>query len=339
MNAIFGILEPEVAAQPENDLSTAEPEALAEALDDPARRETAEDEIKYRLSKTPLANRFAYRFLLMWNRGRVRSLSPDEAADLARALDGLRCCCFKAIGVLLRAPGYRGDNRGFDPDTTRRFIEDRILEILSPYGNWQESELLVLALGRHFKNLPAGIRCDLIDAIRKEYTRKAKVLTFLSLNTPEDSPTSDCATDLDGAVELLSLRKDEFIDLLGELGYETLCVSAEFGQTDDDETGETRQARKGGLTRAISKKCGISLRQASERKRHLHEMMAEAGKAGHPLVSELCELLYVPTEERVDPRRLQVQDQEQEGSDDLEDSGPYVTATADAEDDRPEDEQ
>jgi hypothetical protein len=173
----------------ETDLSAVEPEILVAALDDPAKREIAASEIKNRLERTPKANRFAYRFLLGWSRERVRALTSEEAADLADAIDGLRRCCFRAISDLW-APGDRADR--YNPnariwvkgsrDNTADFIQDRVVEILQMYRYVSERELLILALRGAFKNLPRQIRFDLIDVIRKQYTRKGRTLTFLSFD-------------------------------------------------------------------------------------------------------------------------------------------------------------
>jgi hypothetical protein len=285
-------------------------EQLIAALDNSSKLERARAEIDRRLSQTPKANRFAYRFALMWSRERTRLLSPHEAVDLKDALDGLRRCCFKAIGTQLWAPCYRGDDKS---ETTLRFVEDRIIALLEPCAQFPESELLILALREKFKNIPAAIRCDLLDRIRKEYTKKAKVLTFLTITKDQAAPR---IPNSESVVDHLTLNHDELSQLLTPDGYQTLLIATHFGQS--DEGNDSKQERRGGLTKAISEKQGVKLRRATDLKKQLHTTMRQALKDGNPVVSGLFKSLRVSPETAISSSTPPAQDMYSQVDDDSE---------------------
>jgi hypothetical protein len=302
--AAVALAQAEMPETAETDLSGAEPEILVAALDDPAKRETAASEIKNRLERTPKANRFAYGLLAGWSKERARLLTPEEAADLADAYDGLWRCCLKAVPDLC-APGDWSDRcipntetwvRG-DRVNTIDFIQERIWELLEPHHHLSEQELLMLALRGSFKNLPREIRFDLIDLIRKQYTEKARTLTFLSFDKDphllkeasetlkHPNPYPQTTQDTIDPMELLYIRKDELISELGEQSYETLLAAADFAQSNDYP--DSKQARKSGLTAAVANRLGVGLRRATELKRRLREQMTEARRTGKPTTTVL----------------------------------------------------
>jgi len=291
----------------QTDLSAVEPEILVAALDDPAKRETAASEAKNRLERTPKANRFAYGLLVGWSKERARLLKPEEAADLADAYDGLWRCCLKAVSDLC-APGDRSDRyipntatwvRG-DRANTIDFIRDRIWELLQPYRHLSEQELLMLALRGSFKNLPREIRFDLIDLIRKQYTRKGLTLTFLSFDaTPalleSESVGSSAHPNFEPrGPELLYQRSDQILETLGEEAYQTLWAMVDFAQSDD--CPDTRQARKSAVTAAVASRLGVGLRRASALKKNLQKKMNAAQRAGNPTIRGLYQLLESPSQ-------------------------------------------
>ncbi len=180
-------------------------------------------------------------------------LTPKDDADLVDAVDSLRRVCFRAIGSLY-APGDQ-PLVVYDPEignwvTTdgriRQFsLEDRILELLERYGYAPKRELLILALKGEFKNLPREIHLDLIDLVRKQYTRKAQALNFLSFDAKPALLNAGVAAFSEAAlpemekpnakraIELLVLRKDELVESLGPANYQILLVAADFAQRDD----------------------------------------------------------------------------------------------------------
>ena len=304
------------------DISALGPDALVAALDVPARAKQATAEITKRLEATPKANRFAYRVLRGRSREEAGLLTPKDEADLADAVDGLRRVCFKAIGSLYAT----GDQppRVYVPEidnwvTTDRentaiFIEDRILELLQPYRCLSERELLVLALKAEFKNLPREIYCDLVDLVRKQYTRKAQVLNFLSFDVNPsllNAGVPASSRNAEHAIVLLTLRQEELVDSLGARNYQTLLAVADFAQ--DDDFPDSKQSRKSGVTAAIARLLGVGLRQARHLKKKLHQATTRALKDESSAVSEIFKTLC-PRKPNVVSRRRYPADQEGEYS-------------------------
>lgn len=292
----------------EEDVSALEGDALVAALDDPARTKQAAAEITKRLEATPKANRFAYRVLRGWSQQEAGLLTPKDDADLADAIDGLRRCCFSAIPDLW-APGDRADrynpNAGIwvkgSRDNTADFIQDRILDLLNSSRYLSEQELLLLALRGAFKNLPREIRFDLIDVIRKQYTRKVRTLTFLSFDaTPALLETEAVGSSAHPNFEprtpkeLLDQRSGQILERLGEEAYQTLLAIVDFAQSDD--CPETRQARKSAVTAAVANRLGVGLRRASALKKNLQEKMKAVQRADDPTIRGLYQLLESPSQ-------------------------------------------
>lgn len=298
-------------AQAGDDISALEPEALVAALDDPARAKQAAAGVTKRLESTPKANRFAYRFLRGWSQEEAGLLTAADSDDLNDAFDGLRRVCFKAIGS-----HYAPDDQPpviyvpeierwvtTDRENTAIFIEERILELLNPYRSLSERDLLIRALKSEFKNLPRAIGFDLIDLIRKQYTKKAKVLNFLSFDaTPALLNPAAPASSRNGeqVVELLVLRQGELVEAIGQDNYETLLVAADFGL--DQRCPDSKQSRKSGLSAAIARVRGVGMRQARNFKRKLHEAMNRALGDKYGIVPELFASLD-PAKETVPSRR------------------------------------
>jgi hypothetical protein len=169
-------------------------------------------------------------------------------------------------------------------------------------------------LKSEFKNLPRAIRFDLIDLVRKQYTKKAQALNFLSFDAtpallnaavPASSPSTE------HAIELLTLRQDELVESLGPINYKSLEVAADFGQS--DECPDSKQSRKSGLTGAIARVCSVGNRQARYLKKELHEATTLTLEDEGSAMSEIFETLF-PRKPKVPSRRRYPADQEGECS-------------------------
>jgi hypothetical protein len=297
-----------------NGLAGVTPEVLVRAVFNSSSSEEALVEAENRLAKSPLANRFAFRFLVGWRKQEAGPLTAGDEADLGDAVDGLRGCCFTAIGDW-SVPGDRPTliyNRETerlvrtDRRVTAGFIEDRLLAELEKYRKLSPQALLTAALESQFKNLPRAVKYDFIDEFDKSNTDKAQVLRFstygIDPTSVEDTrlkatchivyPDSQPDATPDRVIEVLALCRDELIEELGETSYETLVVIADCRRNDD--VPDSRQGRKSWFTAEIGRTLGLSGRQSSERKRQLWTAMRRAQRNGNPIVTTLYELLAGP---------------------------------------------
>jgi hypothetical protein len=169
-----------------NGLTGVTPEVLVRAVFSLDTSEEAVAEAEDRLAKMPLANQFAFRLLVGWRKQEAGPLTAEEEADLDDAVDGLRRCCFAAIGDW-SVPGdlpfliYNREMGAWvmiERRDTGAFIEDRLLVELELHRKLSAQGFLTAALESRFKDLPAAVKCDLMDEFDKSNTRKARALKF-----------------------------------------------------------------------------------------------------------------------------------------------------------------
>jgi hypothetical protein len=253
-------------------------------------------DIESRVATTTIANRLAFRVLMLWSQERTTSLSMEESRLLSDALDGLRACCYRAKGTLF-APLEPGDT---PHGATRRFFEDRILAILSPFIDKSKEELEKLAVQGRFNNLPREIRCDLIDSVRKEYTTKegTREKRDIDVDRIEDPHWQEIEHESDGDWEeefhgrhfanLLLTRRRELVETLGRTGYGTLLAIALYLSK---EGIDKRHLAKGELTAAIAAWHQVATRRATDLKRSLQLSLKKALENGDKLADRIHSLL------------------------------------------------
>jgi hypothetical protein len=290
-----------------NGLADVTPEVLVRAVFSLDTSEEAVAEAEHRLGKTPLANQFAFRVLVGWRKQEARTLRPKDAADLDDAVDGLCRCCFTAIGDW-SAPGdsptwiyAKGMDRLVRTDRreTAAFMNYRLSIILSEYRELPDQTLLCMALHGDFKDFPAEMRCDFIDEMRKQTTRKAQGgkcdsygVDLASVEGHTQTPPPDSRPDAGQAIQLIRIHEDGLIEELGESNYATLKAVADYWE--NDHVPDAKQKRKSGLTAAIARRLRKSPRQGRERKKRLHAGTVEAQRSGNIIVKTLYELLAGP---------------------------------------------
>jgi hypothetical protein len=241
---------------------------LISALRCPDRQREARAEI-YKRIESNAATRLAVRYL---------------SGDREEAFDGLVALCWKAKGNLYIQPTINyGTWKERIHQCTHDFIEEFVLEHLHPYVGLGEQEILRAGLEDKFRNLGRRLQSRMIDAVRRQTTRKQYEPELHELS-PKDEEA--CLVGIHGHscelasrsessssnsfFEFLKPRLKRLKQTLGEVGCEVLQCCLEIYP--EAYSGTTKQ-RESALTRAIQQRRNVSAQQARSDKRQFRRVV------------------------------------------------------------------
>jgi hypothetical protein len=269
-------------------------------------RQAVRTEVCRRLKDSPnKANYLTFRWFL-----------PADDADKADAYHGLIGCCWNATktrnrsglfprgypetycGARKRRVGSIAQPAGGTAEETREAIVDALVDCLCDLRTLPVPEVILTALNGGFH-----IDADVANALRRRVREESKYLfrygddvelqnekgdPLTLFETLEDKPILR-ENFYNDVVEIIFQEKPQFVDELGEEGWEVLEQIVEL--VDNDLLPPTKRERERVLTEVFQKAYGVNERQARTHKSQFRRSFEAAVVAGKPVFERIAELL------------------------------------------------
>jgi hypothetical protein len=273
-----------------NSLESLTPEQLAELGTNPEMLASVRAEVVGRLKDSPhRANFFTFRYLL-----------PADDADRYDAFRALCRACWNAAKARHAIPmRYASDGRRCPADFEKSSceIDAELISNLGTLGSLEPRRIVEKAL-----NLGFQTDVDVANAFRQRMRRERDTISLDHLMTQElaehnvhtlfdflaDDPDSG-SNPFSEAAELIRSEKPAISKVLGERGWEVLWELVEL--VDNDLLPTQQRERERTITGIFGTIYGVNARQAQTHKSHFRRTFEAAVREGHPILSEVAELL------------------------------------------------